>query len=289
MTFRTLKLAAMAMLIIAIGCGGGGGKQSAEIHGSLSDSYGAIIDFPQAVVSLDETDVIGHPDAQGDFSLTAEPGVYTLRGLFIDSEAGTRLEGVRTVNLVLDKPLNVGAFEISDVNLQNGWEYYRTGAYSDARKAFNSYLNTVRSGQSSIGSASAYAALGWTVCNGLNLPTDAAGYYQSAIDGWSGNVDAWAGLAGIRLGLMKSGGAFQFTQSIQAVTSAIDLPGEYSSAPTHDKITETDLKAFRAFVNLLNGNNTGARDEAQAISQDVSAGGNDGSKDAVKIVLEFTK
>jgi hypothetical protein len=255
----------------------------------LIDSYGAIIGLSKASLTLDGTDIVGHPDSQGAFKLNAVPGTYTLRGVFLDVDAGIRLEGERIVNLTVGQPLNVGEFELSDASLQNGWEKYRAGAYTDAKTAFLNYLTKVRSGQSSVGSTSAYSALGWTMANGFNKPTDAATYFQSALDGWSGNLDARVGFAGVKLGLMKSGGPFLFNDAIGSVTTAIDATGEYSSAPTHDKITEIDLKAFRAFINFLNGNNSGARSEAQAIATGVASAGNDGSQDVVAIVLEFTK
>ena len=88
---------------------------------------------------------------------------------------------------------------------------------------------------------------------------------------------------------MKSDGSFHFNPAINAINSAIDIPGDYSSSPAHDGITELDLKAYRAFLNMLNGNVSGARDEALAIKEQVTVSGSPGSSNAIEVVLAFTE
>jgi hypothetical protein len=217
------------------------------------------------------------------------PGTYTLTGVYKNTNAGISLKGQKSVTLVNGQTLDVGTFPLGNSTLEAGWDKYRNGSYTEAASSFKSYLDAVRSGQSTLGSTSAYSALGWTYGNGLDDPVKAMGYFHSAIDGWNGNSDAFAGLAGAELALLKADGIFHFNETIQGITSAIDLPGDYSSAPSHDMINEVDLKAFRAFANFLNGNTAGARSEASSIEASVNATGNDGSVDAIEIVLEFTK
>ena len=282
-------LALTIAVVIVAGCGGGGGghPKTVQLSGILTDSYGAVINLPKASVTLDGTSVVAHPNSDGAFVLTPEPGVYTLRGVFLDADIGVHLSGERTVDLSAAQNVNIGVFELGDQSLTNGWEKYRGGDYAGAKQFFQEYLNKAKSGQASLGSVSAYAALGWTRGNGLDKPADAVGNFESAIDGWNGNTDAWVGLAGARLGMMRGDGGFHFNDAVVAATSAISVPGEYSSGPTHDSVGEVDVRAFRAFVNFLNGNGAGATGEAGSIEQAVDSSGNEGSKDVLAIIAAF--
>ena len=87
---------------------------------------------------------------------------------------------------------------------------------------------------------------------------------------------------------MKSDGGFHFNLALTSVNTAINVAGEYSSAPAHDDVSEVDLKAYRAFLNLLNGNTGDARGEALSIQNKVTGDGNRGSVDALAVVMAFT-
>ena len=139
-----------------------------------------------------------------------------------------------------------------------------------------------------MGSGSAYDALGWTLGNGLNDPAKAVADFQSAVTGWSGNIDALVGLSAARLSMMKSDGIFHFNDALGNINSAINAPGDYLSSPAHDKIGEVDLQAYRAFINYLNGNSASARSEASNIQTTVDTSGNDGSVDTIGVILAFT-
>jgi hypothetical protein len=278
----------MGLLLIATGCGGGGGPSS-WVEGFLVDQYGAAITSSAATMTLDGTDVVGHPDSVGHFKMAADPGSYTLRGIFTDVAAGILLKSAMPVQLVQGQTLSVGKFILLDQNLSDGWAKYRAGDYAGAQVAFNLYLDTVRSAQAVLGCSSAYSGLGWALGNGLNSPSQALAQFQEATDGWSANGDAWVGTAAADLGSMKAGGHFSFNQAVEAITTAINLEGDYTSSPAHDKITETDLEAFRALLNFLNGNSSAARSEALSIQQLVNAAGNPGSMDSVAIILKFTQ
>ena len=279
----------MAVLIpsLATGCGGGGGS-SAHVKGILKDAYGAVINNPNAVVMLVGTSEVAHPGSNGSFLLSADPGTYTLRGSFLDVDAGIELVGSRQVQLVRGETTDIGSFAISDMALENGWNAYRQEQFYAAENYFINYLDSVRSGQADLGGSSAYCGLGWTRGRGLDKPVAAAGNFQSALDGWSENTDALVGLAACELGRMKSDGGFHFNQAVDSINSAIDMPGQYSSAPTHDQINDIDLCAYRSFVNYLNGNTANARNEALAIKDEVDASGNKGSSGLIAIVLAFT-
>jgi len=278
---------AFLLLSLALGCGGGGGA-SASVKGTLTDGFGAVINRSDAVVSLEGTDSICHPDSKGAFSLAASPGTYVLRGVWADPAAGIRLEGKSNVTLTKGRTANIGLFAISDSSLDSGWAYYRQGKYYAAESAFQQYLTNARSGQASLGGSSALCGLGWTRGRGLDDPVKAAGDFEEAIDAWDGNVDAWVGLAACELGRMKSDGGLHLNQAAEAINKAIDLEGEYTSAPTHDQISEIDLRAYRAYINFLNGNVSAARSEAQAIQSEVATSGSRASANAIAIVLRFT-
>jgi hypothetical protein len=279
-------LSAIIILSLVPGCGGGG-SSVAHLKGVLTDGFGAVIFHPSAVVTLDGTDVIAHPDSNGAFSITADAGKYTLRGNLFGLDAGFLLTGTEDVTLTEGQTLDIGAFEISNKTLESAWESYRNGQYKPAENSFLNYLDQVRAGQAHMGESSVYSGLGWTRGRGLNDPVQAIEDFQKAINGWDGNLDAMVGLSAAELSSLKTDGTFHFNQSLQAITSAIDVSGDYSSYPTHDHISEVDLMAFRALVNWLNGNTSAAVTEAQAISDQVNISGNSASENAIAIILGF--
>jgi len=277
----------LCLLLIA-GCGGGG-SASVVLRGILTDGFGAVINLPGASVTLDGTGEVAHPDENGAFSLSAAPGTYTLRGNLTDTNRGLLLAGSMKVELVKGQTLDIGEFPISSNSLDEGWKKYRNGDFSGAEAFFLDYLHEVRSAQASLGSSAVESALGWTRGRGLDRAAEASVNFRNATDGWSGNVDALVGLAASELSRMRSDGSFHFNQSVSAVTSAIESPGDYSSAPAHDRIHEIDLLAFRSFVNYLNRNVETARIEAEGIDDRVATDGSRASADAIEIVLAFAQ
>lgn len=283
----------VSLIIMAnpiIGCGGGGSSISiGSVRGTLVDSFGALITTPDAVIVLSGTGVTGNPDTNGEFLLTAAPGDYVLNASWFNESAGVKLAGGLSVHITAGSTVNIGSLVITDQSLAAGWASYNAGDYVSAETLFLQYLDNVRSGQANIGSTSAYCALAWTRGRGLNNSVKSAANFQDALDGWTGNVDAWAGLSGAELGRMTSDGDFHFNQAVAAVTAAIDGPGFYTSAPTHDNINEYDLQAYRSFVNYLNGNIPNARSEALSIGEIIKTEGNSNSATAVAVVLRFSE
>ncbi len=291
MIFKITRFSVAVTITVLIsslitGCGGGGSSLG-SVSGVLTDGFGAIINHPAAVVSLDGTSELAYPASDGSFTLSAPPGTYILRGQLYDAIAGFLLDSTREVVLVEGQTLETGTFAISDNTLEVAWESYRQGQFNKAENEFKVYLNDARSAQAHVGASSALSGLGWTRGRGLDNPVLAADNFLDAIVGWDGNVDAYVGLAACELSQMKFDGGFHFNQAIQAVTTAIDLPGNYSSSPTHDQISEVDLYAYRAFVDYLNGNTVNARQEALEIQDEVATGGNSASSGMIEIVLNF--
>ncbi len=280
----------IALLVTATaGCGGGGGRPVAHVEGTLVTSFGATVNSSAASVTLQATEAAAGPDSTGFFTLSAPPGTYNLVAVWSDPAAGISLSGKRQVILVADQTLSVGSFEMTDIRLDEGWARYRQDKYSQAETFFQDYLDFVRAGQADISSASAYSGLGWSRGQGLNNPENGIIDFNKAIEGWPGNTDALVGLAGCELSRMNSGGAFHFIEGLNAINSAIDRPGDYSSAPAHDLISEPDLRAFRVLMNFLSGNSLEARSEAQEIETLVNSQGNPASEDLIEVILEFTK
>jgi len=281
-------LTAVIVLSLIVGCGGGG-SAVATVKGVLTDGFGAIINLQTAVITLDGTGQVAHPGPDGSFQLTAPPGQYVLRASLSSEAAGFQLGTFKNIALVEGQIADVGNLPISNSSLEGGWTSYRQGKFLNAETSFNAYLDDVRSGQAVLGQSSVYDALGWTHGRGLNMPVQASIDFSDAISGWGGNLDAFVGLSGSELAMMKSDGSFHFNSAVSAINSAIDIPGDYSSTPAHDGITELDLKAYRAFLNMLNGNVSGARDEALAIKEQVTVSGSPGSSNAIEVVLAFTE
>jgi hypothetical protein len=263
------------------------------LKGILTTSFGSPLGFPEATVTLiasGSSDIVVHPNSLGAFTVSAKPGVYTLRGFYRDPASGILLAEERTVQLTENQTTDIGVFELTDTALMTGWSKYQSGDFAGAEQQFLDYLDRARSGQSSLGSVSAYSALGWTRANGLDNPTVALNDFTSALDAWDGNVDARVGFAGAELSRMKSdGGHFKFNDAIQAINQAIDSTGDYSSAPIHDSINEIDLRAYRALLYYLVGNEAAARNEALSIQDAVAMSGNEGSREALALVLKFTE
>ncbi|MCX6647108.1 MAG: hypothetical protein NTY09_12250 [bacterium] len=295
MTNRFIKLFSVIALIFFMtpiaGCGGGGSSSPSvgSVRGTLIDGFGAIISSADAVLILEGSGVTGHPDANGEFLLSADPGNYILNASWFNETAGLKLEGKLNVAIAAGGTNNIGTLSISEQSLNSGWASYNAGDFASAETFFLQYLDNVRSGQASIGSASAYCALAWTRGRGLNDPIKASGNFHDALNGWAGNIDAWAGLSGSELALMTSDGDFHFNETVAAVTSAIDDPGFYSSAPTHDDINEYDLQAYRSFVNYLNGNVANARSEALAVNDIIETEGSSAGATTVAVVLRFSE
>ncbi|HEX9744670.1 MAG TPA: hypothetical protein VGB30_04510 [bacterium] len=285
---RLLSSFAILIFLLSTGCGGGGGSSSGTIHGILVDAFGAIISSNQASISVTGGSTIATPDANGNFTLQAPAGSQTLTASLTMVPAGIRLRGSKVITVVEGQTTQVGEFVISDDSLSQGWNAYTTGQYFNAENLFLSYLDTVKSAQADFGSTSAYVGLGWTRARGLNKASDASNDFMKAIDGYQNNADAWVGLAGSELSRMKKDGGFHFNQAINAINSAINIPGNYSSAPTHDLITELDLRAYRSFLNYLNGNEAVAKSEANEISQSVATDGSNASGELLSVVIAFS-
>lgn len=287
--YKYIALLIALLATATSGCGGGGGRPVAHVEGTLVTSFGATVNSSAASVTLEGTETATGPDSTGYFTLSAPPGIYNLIAVWSDPVAGIRLSGKRQVNLVADQTLSVGSFEMTDIRLDEGWARYRQDKYSQAETFFQDYLDFVRAGQADISSASAYSGLGWTRGQGLNKPENGRIDFNEALEGRPGNTDALVGLAGCELSRMNSGGVFHFSEGLNAINSAIDRPGDYSSAPVHDDISEPDLLAFRVLMNFLIGNTQEARSEAQEIETLVRNQGNPASEDLIEVILEFTK
>jgi len=278
------------LILPLVACGSGTTRvQYGSLKGKLTDSFGGIVNSPDAAVMLVGTDLVVHPDANGYFMITAPEGDYEMKASFVMVDAGVKLTGVRQVGIIANKTLDLETFEISDNSLEEGWARYRLGNFDEAESYFDQYLAGVRTVQVNAGASSAYNGLGWTHAEGLNQPLRAIDDFNIAISGWNGNTDAWVGLAGCHLNRMKMDGSWHFSDALNAVNKAIDQPGAYSSSPSHDDINEIDLKAYRAFLNLLDGNLPDARGEAVNLAVDIGKYGNYGSQGAIDIVLVFSK
>jgi len=285
--FSSVVFIMVLMSSLIAGCGGGGGSSLGFVSGILTDGFGAIISHPAAVVSLDGTSEFAYPGGDGSFTLSAAPGTYILRGQLYDPDEGFLLDATREITVVAGETATIGTFAISDNTLEVAWESYRKSQFNKAENEFKVYLNDSRSAQAHVGASSALSGLGWTRGRGLDNPVLASENFQEAIAGWGSNTDAYVGLAACELSRMKFDGGFHFNQAMLAINAAIDIPGNYSSSPTHDQISEVDLYAYHAFVDFLNGNTVNAKQEAQEIQSDVATGGNSASSGVIEIVLNF--
>ena len=273
----------IALLAVLTGCGGGGAKKG-RIIGNTVDNFGAAVGGDVITIVLTGLTDIYHPANDGTFDLSVAEGTYTIEFLWFDEDQGIEIYYQATVNIIAGETINMGAVPLANSELSAGWASYRGSLYNEAITHFNNYLTDVRNGHANGGSNSAFSGLGWSYARMMN-PTEAFNNFNTVVQASNGsNADAYVGLGGLFLSVGFDGAVYTYGESDVYFTSAINFAGNYTSAPTHDNITETDLHAARALARFLNGDIAGAQADITTANATLDDEGNFASHDTVNML-----
>jgi hypothetical protein len=266
------------------GCGGGGGDQG-RVTGQTIDKFGAAVGGSSITIVLSGLTDIYHPATDGNFDFSVPAGTYTAEFLWYDDGQGVEIVHQQSITVITGQTLSLGQVTLENTELTAGWASYRSGDYPTAITHFNNYLTDVRNGHAVSGSNSAFVGLGWSYAR----TQDFGGAYQNfntalGAAGGSTNSDALVGMGGLFLSMGYDGTNYTFENATMYLTSAIGLPGDYSSGVTHDDITETDLLAARALSKFLSGDIAGAQSDAVLARQTADTQANFASIDTLNMI-----
>jgi hypothetical protein len=284
MTRILLNIIFVAILLgFLAGCGGGGENQG-RVTGQTVDKFGAAVGGSGVTIVLSGLTDIFHPATDGTFDFSVPAGTYTTEFLWFDENQGVEIFLQQSVTVVTGQTTNLGKVSLVNTELTAGWASYRAGDYPTAVTHFNNYLADVRNGHAVSGANSAYVGLGWSYARAQDF-TAAYQNLNTALSASSGkNSEALVGLGGIFLSMGHDGTNYTFENATVYFTTAINLPGDYSSGLTHDDITETDLLAARALSKFLSGDIAGAQSDAVLARQTADTQANFASIDTLNMI-----
>jgi hypothetical protein len=276
-----IAIAILALITIS-SCGGGGSK--GNIMGQTVDNWGAAVGGNDVTIIFSGLADIYHPNPDGTFDISIPEGSYTAEFLWYSYDEGIEIFYQHDFTIVKGQTINMGTVPLVNTELNAGWAKYRGGLYNDAITHFNNYLTDVRSGHANKGSNAAFCGLGWSYARLMN-PIEAYNNLDAAVQASSGtNADAYVGLGGLFLSVGHDGSNYTYDESNVYLTSAINMAGNYSSAPTHDHITETDLYAARSLARFLDGDISGCQSDINTAGATVDDEGNFASIDTLNML-----
>lgn len=272
-----------ALFVMMTGCGGGGGSPKARIFGQTTDEWGAPIGGNSVSITIQGLTDIFHPNGAGNFDFSVPPDTYAIEFFWYDEAQGIEIvhEENRTA---VEGDNNLGTVKLTHDKLSAGWSAYRNGQYNDAVTKFNEYLTDVRNGHANAGSNSAFDGLGWSYARMQNYDSAYANFNTAITSSGSKNADALVGMGGMFLSLGYDGANFTFGTADSYLTSALNVAPDYSSAPTHDHITDTDVYAARALAKFLNGDIAGCQSDISKSRVNADAEGNFATLDTLNML-----
>lgn len=274
------------MLVLAVmitGCGGGGSSDG-RVTGKVTDNWGTAIEGNQVSIVLDGIATVFHPDSLGNFDISVEEGTYNIEFLWFNESEGVEIYFTDSITVTRGQTLNMGNVPLSNSELSLGWSNYRNSDFNSAIMHFDAYLADVRNGHAVTGSNSAYDGLGWCHARVGNYSQAYTNFIQVAIGTANQNTDALVGLGGMFLTIGYDGASYTYGSSIQYLTMAINVSGDYTSFPTHDHISETDLYAGRALAYFLNGDLSKAQSDITTSRATANDQGNFGTLDTLNML-----
>ncbi len=280
---QILSVAIVILASIMISsCGGGSNK--GNILGQTVDNWGAAVGGNAVTIIFSGLPDIYHPNQDGTFDISIPEGSYTVEFLWYDNDQGIEIFYLSDFTITKGQTINMGSVPLINTELNAGWAKYRGGLYNDAITHFNAYLTDVRSGHANAGSNSAFCGLGWSYARLLQATEAFNNLNAAAIASNGTNADAYAGLGGLFLSVGHDGDNYTYDDSNIYLTTAINIAGNYSSAPTHDHITETDLYAARALARFLDGDINGSQNDINTASVTIDDEGNFASIDTLNML-----
>ncbi|MCG3151563.1 MAG: hypothetical protein GEEBNDBF_00838 [bacterium] len=265
-------------LVLLTGCGGGGGGTASTIL-AFTDDFGAPITNAGSALTAQVsggaltsalTVTAGN---DGRVSVNLDPGTYTVSATYRRKAAAILISATQSITVAETDKGKVQQIRLKDNDLSLGWQRFRAGDYPGAIAAF--VLYEARAAAANIGANNANNALGWArVRNGELSAGDAA--FNLALAADPNNFDAFVGKSGLLL--LRNTSSADLTEAITRLSTVIDAPGDYTSAPTHDNITEPDLFVCRAFAHFMQGDLANVQANLDAIRPQI-AGGSDAGID----------
>jgi hypothetical protein len=271
------------MLLVLAGCGGGGGGEKARVLGQTTDEWGAPVGGSNVTIILQGLPDVFHPAANGNFDFSVAPGTYNFEFLWYDEAQGIEINHSINRQLV-NGDNNIGQIKLTNDSLSAGWVKYRDGLYSDAITNFNNYLTDVRNGHANAGANSAFDGLGWAYARLQDYNSSYANFNTAITASGRKNADALVGMGGLFLSLGYDGATFTFETATVFLTEALTVAPIYSSSPTHDRITETDVYAARALSKFLSGDIAGCQGDVAKSRVNADTSGNFATLDTLSML-----
>lgn len=276
---ENLKKIYLLLLILIAGfaissCGGGGGDSGIAITGRIVNEASDVL--PTGQFSILGSGVVGNITALGWFTAqTTNPsGVLIL----VNQASGFRFRRV-PFDTAGGGSLNLGDITLSNDALSRGWGEYAAGNLANAEAEFKAHINS--SGRDLM---DARNGLGWALAR-LGKIDEGFPYLLEAADS---NLEAEARTALTMSHLMKTlRGEYSIPQAISNLDLAIADSGFYLSKPLHDDISEDDLTAFRAMLNIIDGRIANATSDRNTVMGNDNAMLNAASRDLLEVVDFF--
>ncbi|HYE78266.1 MAG TPA: hypothetical protein VEI97_09785 [bacterium] len=269
---QLLLLLALAVAAL-VGCGGGGGGESGTAI-QFTDEWGAFLQSnagfqAQLTGGSLPAPVNITPNADGRATVDAPAGTYRLQATLRRPSEFVRLAADQQVTLpgTGSGPIIV---KLADPDLSAGWAMYRAGDLSGALAEFTQYRQ--RAGTAEFGANAADDALGWTHAKMGDFNDSVQAFTNILQASARRNTDALVGGAGILL--VRNAGRRDWETAETLLTDAINTSGEYSSAPTHDDVQETDLFISRALAHYLQGDRAAAMADLNQVRSRVATSAN---------------
>jgi hypothetical protein len=268
----TIILAIIPVLLVSCGGGGGGGGGSI-LRGYIVGETGAPLKGGQYLVQ--GTIEIGTIGQDGAFAvpLSASKGILILVNL--SPEFRFRRIPFDTTGT---GGTNLGNVTLPADALSKGWGAYRAGNFATAETRFSEHINA--SGRDS---GEAENGLGWARAR-VGDADDAITSLVSALgEGFDADVRSALAAAYIE---RTAHGDYSIPEAISSLDLAIGEAGFYISQPLHDNISDDDLMAFRAILNLLDGRTSAAMADRSTLQNKADPRLNSASED-ILVVVDF--
>ncbi len=275
-TRLTIILAIIALLHVSCGGGGGGAGGGTILKGTIVSESGTPLKGGQYRVQ--GTSAIGTIGQDGAFAvpITSAKGILIL----VNQNPEFRLRRI-AFDTTGTGGTNLGNVTLPNDALSKGWAAYRAGNLAAAETKFAEHINA--SGRDI---AEAFSGIGWVQSRSGNID-EAITSLVSAL-GENLDADVRTALAGANIE-KTARGVYSIPEAISNLDLAIGESGFYMSQPVHDNITDDDLIALRAMLNLLDGRTSAADADKTALQTRDDAKLNSASENIITVVDFFLR
>jgi hypothetical protein len=273
---KILLLLSFLILVIAptSSCGGGGGGGGITIHGRIVNESSTPL--AKGFYLVQGSGTIGEIAADGSFA--AASGKPTGRLVLTNSASSFRFRRI-PFDTAGEGTLDLGNIPLPNDSLSKAWGAYRGGDLASAESYFAAHISA--SGRDI---KDAKNGLGWTLAK-LGRQEEA---FQPLLDALGSGFDPEIRTA-LAMAYFErtSKGIYSIPQAISNLDLAVNDDGFYLSKPLHDDISEDDLIAFRAMLNLLDNRIAAATADRDMVLSKSKPQLNKASEDLLKVVDFF--